>query len=191
MSDPWDPPPLPRHGDDSASVTHEWFGRAVGQWVHVEFQLALLYSLFVGRPRHGEAVKEFGAGVTFRQRLDRLRSKAERFFAGRELKRLETEFQAICVAAEGFARRRNEVAHSVVFPSVFLPSFVEDRLGGFDGRWALAPPYYSLKDFDDQGFPKYAYTSRQLNALVNRFAEFKKRIEDLEVELLDEARREN
>jgi hypothetical protein len=101
MSNSWDPPLLPRRGDDSASVTHEWFGRVVGQWVHVEFQLALLYSLFVGRPRHGEALKEFGAGVTFRQRLDRLRSKAVRFFAGRELTRLETEFQAVCMGSRG------------------------------------------------------------------------------------------
>jgi hypothetical protein len=138
--------------------------------------MALLYSLLVGSPRMGEAVKEFGAGVTFKQRLDRLRLKAAGFFEGRDLQRLRTEFEAICVAAEGFAKRRNEIAYSVVFPSVFLPSFIEDRIGGFD-RWALAPPYYSLKDFDDQGFPKYAYTSRELNALVDRFAEFKKRID--------------
>jgi hypothetical protein len=187
MSNPWDSFPLPRCGDDSASTTHEWFGRAVGQWVHVEFQMALLYSLFVGSPRRGEAVKEFGAGVTFKQRLDRLRSKAAGFFEGRDLQAFRTEFEAVCVAAEGFAKRRNEIAHSVVFPSLFLPSFIEDRIGGFD-RWALAPPYYSLKDFDDQGFPKYAYTSRELNALVDRFAEFKRRIENLETALLDAVR---
>ena len=154
MLNPWDPFPLPRRGDDSASVTHEWFGRAIGQWVHVEFQMALLYSVFVRRPRHAEAVKEFGVGATFKQRLDRLRSKASTFFDGKDLPTLKCEFQAICEAAEGFAKRRNEIAHAVVFPSVFLPSFVEDRIGGYDGRWALAPPYYSLKDFDDQGFPK-------------------------------------
>jgi hypothetical protein len=68
---------------------------------------------------------------------------------------LETEFHDLCVAAEGFANRRNKVAHSVVFPSVFLPSFVEDRVGGFDGRWALAPPYYSIKDFDDRDLPNF------------------------------------
>jgi hypothetical protein len=72
----------------------------------------------------------------------------------------------------------------VVFPSIFLPSFIEDRVGGFDGRWALAPPYYSLKDFDGQDFPKYAYTSRELNTLVIRLAEFKKQIEELEIKLL-------
>ena len=51
MSNPWDPFPLPCRVMISASVTHEWFGRAVGQWVHVEFQMALLYSAFVGGPR--------------------------------------------------------------------------------------------------------------------------------------------
>jgi hypothetical protein len=156
----------------------------VGQWVHVEFQLALLYSVFVGRPRNGEAITEFGAGATFKQRLDRLRSGAAVFFATKDLQGLQDEFRIICVAAEGFAKRRNEVAHSVVFPSIFLPSFVEDRVEGFDKRWALAPPYYSLKDFDERDFSKYAYTSRELNALVIRFAEFKKRIEELEARLL-------
>ncbi|WP_342710033.1 hypothetical protein AAFG13_37565 [Bradyrhizobium sp. B124] len=76
----------------------------------------------------------------------------------------------------------------MVFPSVFLPSFIEDRVSGFDQRWALAPPYYSLKDFDDQGFPKYAYTSRELSVLVDRFAEFKRRMENLETALLGAVR---
>lgn len=62
MSNPWDQFPLPRRGDDSASATHEWFGRAIGQWVHVEFQLALLLAAYLGRPRHAETVREFGAG---------------------------------------------------------------------------------------------------------------------------------
>ncbi|MGY4257957.1 hypothetical protein ACVI1L_005025 [Bradyrhizobium sp. USDA 4516] len=188
MSNPWDPFPLPRRGDNSASTTHEWFGRAIGQWVHVEFQLALLFSVCLGRPRHAEMVREFGTGVTFRKRLDRLRSAATAFFSARNLAELEAEFRAICVAAEGFAKRRNEVAHSVVFPSIFLPSFIEDRLGGFDGRWALAPPYYSLKDFDAQGYPKFAYTSRELNTLVVRLAEFKMKIEALEIALIGAVR---
>jgi len=175
---------MPRRGDDSASITHEWLGRVIGQWVHVEFQLSLLYSVFVGRPRNGEAIREFGAGVTFKQRLDLLRNAAKRLFVAGDFRELETEFRTICVAAEGFAKRRNEVAHSVVFPSIFLPSFVEDRVGGFDGRWALAPPYYSIKDFDDRDFPKYAYTSRELNALVVCLAEFKGQIEELELKLL-------
>jgi hypothetical protein len=183
-SNPWDPLPPPRRGDDSAGATHEWLGRVVGQWVHVEFQLGLLYSVLVGRPRNGEAIREFGVGVTFNKRLNCLRSAATRFFEEKDLQGLEDQFQTICVAAKGFAKRRNEVAHSVVFPSIFLPSFIEDRVGGFDGRWALAPPYYSLKDFDDQDFPKYAYTSRELNALVIRLAEFKKQIEELEIKLL-------
>src|SRR5258708_313061 len=104
-SNPWDQPPPPRRGDDSAGATHEWLGRVVGQWVHVEFQLGLLYTVLVGRPRDGEAIREFGVGVTFKQRLDRLRSTAKRFFAARDLKGLEAQFGTICVAAEGFAQR--------------------------------------------------------------------------------------
>jgi hypothetical protein len=40
--------------------------------------------------------------VTFKQRLDRFRSTAKRFFAARDLKGLEAQFQTICDAAEGF-----------------------------------------------------------------------------------------
>src|ERR1700723_704949 len=104
-SNPWDSPPLPRRGDDSASMTHEWLGRVVGQWVHAEFQLGLLYCAFLGRPRSGEAIREFRAGVTFKQRLDLLRHTARRFFAARDLQGLEAEFRTICIAAEGFAKR--------------------------------------------------------------------------------------
>lgn len=75
--------------------------------------------------------------MTFKQRLDRLRSAATNFFAARNLAELETEFREICVAAEGFAKRRNEVAHSVVFPSFFLPSFMRtgSEASTGDGPW--------------------------------------------------------
>lgn len=185
MPDPWDPFPLPTRGDDTSSLTFEWVGRVISQWVHIEFQLGLLYSAMAGRPNHGETVREYGlAGRIFRERLLSLRQMADRFFVAAPCQKLEAEFRYICLAAEGFADRRNEVAHAVVFPSVFLASFVKDRVDGHLERWALAPPYFESKKFDTQGFPKYAYTSRELNTLVIRLGALRQQIEVLQVAII-------
>jgi hypothetical protein len=177
MSNPWAPFPLPRQGDDSAAKTFEWAGRVISQWVHIEFQLGLLYSVFVGRPNHAATVREYGAGKIFRERLQYLRQAADRYFVTNCRQDLEANFHQICAAAEGFSDRRNEVAHAVVFPSVFLPSFVEDRRDGHLERWALAPLYFEAKKFDAEDFPLYAYTSRELNELVIRLNALQKQIE--------------
>jgi hypothetical protein len=66
MSNPWDPQPAPTRGDDSPGLTFEWAGRAISQWEHIEFQLALLYSVFAGSPNNGKTVQEYGAGRIFR-----------------------------------------------------------------------------------------------------------------------------
>src|ERR1700677_4645433 len=169
MSNPWDPFPPPRRGDDSDAKTFEWAGRVISQWVHIEFQLGLLYSVFAGRPNHAATVREYGAaGKIFRERLRYLRQTADRYFVANCRQDLEADFHQICAASEGFADRRNEVAHAVVFPSVFLPSFVEDRRHGHLERWALAPPHFEARKFNAEDFPLYAYTSRELNELVIR-----------------------
>jgi hypothetical protein len=184
VSNPWDPFPSPRRGDDSAAQTFEWAGRVISQWVHIEFQLGLLYSVLAGRPNHAATVREYGAaGKIFRERLRHLRRTANHFFVANCHQELEAEFHQICLASEGFADRRNEVAHAVVFPSVFLPSFVEDRRQARLERWALAPPYFEGRQFNTEDFPAYAYTSRELNELVIRLIALQKRIESFSVAL--------
>ena len=173
---PWDPPPAPTKGDDSAGLTFEWAGRFMSQWEHVEFRLSLLYSTFTGHSNSAEKVQEYGLGKIFRERLQNLRRCASKFFIANSDQELEAVFQHICVATEGFSERRNEIAHAVVFPSIFLPSFIEDRIGNHD-RWALAPPYYAVRNFNPEGLPKYAYTSRELNQLVIRLNVLQKDIE--------------
>jgi hypothetical protein len=182
LTKPWDPLPAPTKGDDAPGLTFEWAGRAISRWEQIEFQLALLYSTFVGRPNNGKAVQEYGAGRIFRERLQLLRRRGEEYFMTQSDQALEADFKNICIAAEGFADRRNEVAQGVVSPSIFLPSFREDRLGNVD-RWALAPPHFAVRNFNAEGFPKYAYTSRELNELVMRLGALQEQIEAFRAKL--------
>lgn len=186
MSNPWDPMPLPTKGDDSSAKTFEWVGRVLSQWVHIEFQLGMLHSAIAQRPNDGNTVREYGdAGKIFRARLLRLRQTADRFFKLKPDQCLEGEFYRICTAAAGFADRRNEVAHGVVFPSVFLPSFIEDRVQGNLESWALAPPYFEARKFDTSNFPKHVYTSRELHALVINLIALRERIEKLQASIVN------
>jgi hypothetical protein len=182
MVNPWDPQPSPTRGDDAPGLTFEWAGRAISQWEHIEFQLALLYSVFAGRPNNAKTVQEYGVGRIFRERMQLLRRSGSDYFIATPNQGFEGELEAICAAAQGFADRRNEVAHGVVFPSIFLPSFLEDRIGNFE-RWALVPPHFAVRNFNAEGFPTYAYTSRELNILVARLGALHKQIEAFQARL--------
>ena len=50
MANPWDTPPLPTYGDDNEDETFTAVGRVMTQWESIEFELARLYSTFVGKP---------------------------------------------------------------------------------------------------------------------------------------------
>jgi ATP-dependent Clp protease protease subunit len=165
-TNPWDQPSIPQHGEANDSVLFEWVGRLISQWEHVEFNLSRLYTVFAGNPDDGETLREYGKGTIFRERLRGLRECANRYFIVNPDQYLESEFDAICIAAEGFSGRRNEVAHGVSFPTRLLP-FFRDRNARKD-RWAITPPYFALRNFDQGGYAKYGYTSIELNQLVLR-----------------------
>jgi hypothetical protein len=166
MPNPWDQPPMPKHGDANNGVLFEWVGRLMSQWEHVEYNLSRLYSVFAGNPDDGETLREYGKGTIFRERLRKFRECANRYFLAHPNQELEAEFDALCMAAEGFSGRRNEVAHGVSFPTRLLP-FFRDRNASTD-RWAITPPYFALRNYDQAGYAKYGYTSRELNQLVLR-----------------------
>ena len=109
-----------------------------------------------------------------KERLRELRESANRYFIIHPEQNLEAEFDAVCIAAEGFSGRRNEVAHGVSFPTRLLP-FFRDKTAPSD-RWAITPPYFALRNFDPVGYAKYGYTSRELNQLVLRMGAFLMRV---------------
>jgi hypothetical protein len=126
MSNPWDPFPFPLEGDEDCRLTFEGIGRIITIWEHVEFTLARIYSIFVGRP-DTDAVHEYGAPRIFRERIALLKSASCRWEIRHPSQRLEHFRDLMCADAELLAGRRNEIAHSVVFDVSQLPYF-QDRL---------------------------------------------------------------
>ena len=179
MSNPWDSFPIPIRGDDHVHVTYEWVGRAISQWEHVEYQLSRLYSVLEGHPDEERALREYGsAGRIFRDRLGGLRASAEKWFVRSPNQELEKELELLCVEVEGFSNRRNEVAHSVVFPTDFLPFFTDGKIAPGVRRWAVIPPFFTQRKHDSTtSYPVYAYTSRELRELQKRLQSLARRID--------------
>lgn len=177
MISAWNRPTLPKRGDENQFFLFELVGRFMSQWVHVEYNLSLLRSALVGEHLNGEAARKYGLDRQFKDRLSELEKEAERRFVRTPNQELEGEFSTIRQAVEGFSARRNEVAHAVVQPSIFLESFIEDRTLGRNA-WCLAPPHYERRHFSDGG-PTFAYTSRELVSFIVEMDHLNKQIERL------------
>jgi hypothetical protein len=115
----------------------------------------------------------YGDGTIFRERLKILREAACSHFVAHPDQELEGAFDEITAAVEGFANRRNDVAHSVVMPINKLTTFRE-RFDGVtvDGpkQYLLFPPLYSIRKADAEGLPSFAYSFDSLMELAGRLA---------------------
>jgi len=176
---------MPKHGDDNDSELFQWVGRLISQWEHAEYNLSRLYTIFAGHPDDGPTIREYGKGTIFKERLRGLREHANKYFIAHPDQELEAEFDCICVIAESYASRRNEVAHGVSFPTRMLP-FFQDKKAKRD-RWAITPTYFALRSYDQAGYARYGYTSRELNHYVLHIGIFLLRIRSF-IEALRKAR---
>jgi len=168
MANPWDPFPFPTHGDSDDRITYEGVGRVLSQWEAIEFRLAQIYSVFVGDP-NGDALKRYGAGRIFRDRFTALQTASEPYFIKRPNQELEAQLKCLGNAATGFADRRNDVAHGMVYPVNELTSFT-DRFGSSPNtpQHALIPPLYLARKHGADGLPTYAYCYAELRSLEAR-----------------------
>jgi hypothetical protein len=168
MSDPWDPFPFPTIGDFDEAKTYEGVGRVMDRWENLEFGLARIYSIFVNDP-DGEALTAYGKGRIFRDRITELRKAGEAYFRSEPHQTHEGTFDAICAAAEGFAGRRNEVAHGVVFFVNNLPG-IRKRFDLRDDRkqFLLIPPLFAHRNHGPDGLPSWGYAFEELWELMAR-----------------------
>jgi hypothetical protein len=168
MPNPWDPFPFPTIGDFDNTKTYEGIGRVMDQWEALEFSLARIYSIFVG-DEDGEALSTYGKGRIFRDRLTELRRAGDVYFKSGPDQALEGSFDAICTASEGFAGRRNEVAHGVVMPVNSLPG-LNSRFELKDDRkqFLLIPPLFAVRNHGADGLPSWAYSFEDLWELMAR-----------------------
>ena len=171
MPNPWDPLPFPTRGDDDDRLTFEGVGRVISHWEAVEFELARLYSAFVGDPDGEPMQKGYGQGRIFQDRLRIARLAASKWFIEAPDQHAEAGFDHLAFSAEKFAERRNEVAHGIVF-RVQNMTYFRNRFGlSADRRsvFALIPPLYTLRKHDNAtGMPTYAYASVELQTLTDR-----------------------
>lgn len=144
-------------------------GRALDCWEWVEFELARMYSLFVGDAEWSK-MQEYGKGNIFRDRITMLSSAAEVWFKKNPSQPDEGEYNGLVIQAKGYADRRNEVAHGMVMDvSDFM--FWKEKLtlaAPNVPQHLLVPPYYHLRKHDSSGLPTFGYSSVELQALMMR-----------------------
>jgi hypothetical protein len=188
MSNPWDRPPIPTHGDSTDDRTYAGVGRVVTEWEHVELELGYLYSLFVGKHAELEGVREYGSGAVFAHRVETLTKAHERFAQSLPSQELEAEFFALINRIKKFSDRRNDVAHGVVRPIEWTrpPDPHGDSTDQSFFGYCLVPPNYKGKHFDPNNLPSYVYTydemlgiQGQLYAAAEEIIDFRYRLNRL------------
>jgi hypothetical protein len=172
MPNPWDPLPFPLTGDPDFEITYAGVGMVTSQWEAIEFDCARLYSVFVGDP-DGEALRAYGEGKIFRDRRINLEKAAAMYFIKHIDQNLEGEFARICATAEGFAERRNEVAHGLVLSVAHIPFFADKLMLAKPGepQFLLVPPYHTIRNHVE-GLPKFAFNKAQMGFFATRMIIF-------------------
>src|SRR5437868_3763424 len=116
MSNAWDVPPFPSHGDAQDDTTYAAVGRFMSAWEELEVTLSHLHAALVKRPFDAEALWGYGDGRIFADRLKILEAAADGFARAKPDQALEGDFCSLLRSVRGFADRRNDIAHGIVRP---------------------------------------------------------------------------
>jgi len=187
MANPWDIPPLPQQADEDMEFTFAGVGYVMTQWEIVEVNLARLYSALKGKLDDYATMREYGEGRIFRDRLACVRRAADQFFIRHPDQNLEAIFLGMETQVLGFADRRNDVAHGVVYPISELRYFKKLMSLPNDGkkRYALIPPLYTIRRHDERGLPLYVYARAELSRLQAQISGLSDNVRDFRFLLLD------
>jgi hypothetical protein len=162
MSNPWDIPPIPWHGDVLPTKTHEARSRALDAWEHLEISLYILDGWI------GNVLKErgiYGSGIIFVKRLENLETASGKFFVKYPSQHNESEYEILMCHIRQFSQRRHDIAHGIVQPLITLKNKDLSQT-----EWALMPPFYNTQRIKiPKYFPNYAYTEQVLLEFVAKF----------------------
>lgn len=167
MTNPWDRPPIPKLGDKNMDTVFLHVGRVMSQWEALEFELSRLYGWLGGAPDQQESMRGYGEPYKFRERADKLKNRAEKYFQRNCNQDLEGAFYELIVRARGYSGLRNDVAHGIAFridEITFFRRRIKPKLLKRE-HYALIPPLYAYRKADQNGLPIYAYTSREMNRM--------------------------
>ena len=153
----------------------------MSRWESLEFELSRLHSMFLGALDETEAMRAY-EGNTFRERSDNLAKVAERHFLISPCQKREGRLGVLLQEARQYAKRRNEVAHGIVFRIDEITFFRERLKPQLLHReyWALIAPLFASKAHRvSDGMPAYAYTSESMNRMALRLMNLQGRIRSL------------
>jgi hypothetical protein len=187
MSNAWDRPPIPSHGDKDANATYAGVGHVTSNWELLEAELADLFSIFIEKRYHPDVLElYYDKSKTSQGRIAAIAERAERFFQRAPDQQVEGDFCGLMRKIRGFVDRRHEVAHGVVRPrhwfGAILPALSPDD-NDLDYEWFLGPPRHQVNWFTKANAPTYVYSSKELHelaetilALWHELMDFKKRL---------------
>jgi hypothetical protein len=168
MPNPWDCPPWPERGDDNINIIFAAVGRALTYWETVEEELANIFSILVGNratyPATEPAIRAYGTVISSISRTKMLSAAATSYFAGDLKGTLAQEIKDIIDHANGWAARRNDIAHG--------------RVGKIKSRpgYLLFPSLYNTKKHPVGARPTYLFSSTEINDIHGNFRQLQTRI---------------
>ena len=158
---PWDVPIFPKHGDIDVQILYATVGHALTRWEAMEERLAHLFSILIGLHDPSEiAERAYGAVVTFRGRKEMIERAADLYFGLFPDATIKSMFDEAMLYAQGFAARRNEIAHGKV-TSFLKPDKTLEFL--------MQPPTYASNKIKWYGDINYLYNSAIINNLAVGF----------------------
>jgi hypothetical protein len=155
-------------GDETAEPLFAAVGRALSNWEHTENQLANLFTVLVGakvtRDRPSPAVRAYGTVVSFKGRIAMLEGAAKAYFLSHPDLGHSGQWSELGKQLEGFAERRNDIAHGSV--ELLFDLGVERHLGFF-----LMPGLYVSKKYPTDEPPKYQLVAEQVMVFAQCFSD--------------------
>jgi hypothetical protein len=164
MSDPWDRPEQ-SEGDASPGTTYAAVGQTLSLWEDMEFEFAVLFSIFEGSPGKIALIEEYGVkGRIFEARMKCLEESAAKYFAARCSQELEGDFGGLVDEAYRLAIRRHQIAHGMVTGIDIASNIEATRVR--KAYW-LTSPMYAVARLNKDG--EYFYGSDVILAIGERF----------------------
>jgi hypothetical protein len=168
----WIMVPRAKRGAKTEDEIHLAVGATLSEWEGVEEGLAEVFALFIGAPEagpasgHQPAIRAYGSINSFQNRLGMVAAAAQGFFHKAKADDLTSEqFSQLAKEANGFAARRNDIAHG---RAQFIPQ---------KGYYLLPGLYSSGKNPVDQP-AIYAYNATQIHRYREQFRSLSEKLTD-------------
>jgi hypothetical protein len=164
MPNPWDVPPRPADGTKNPDDIYREVGGALSSWEFIESYIARIFALLVADNapvapfnRPNPALRAYGSVVSFQSRTAMVEAAAAAFFHNKPHPEFESRFKALMKAANGWAGRRNDIAHGKIGgwnpdlnKCVLWPNDFNSRKNALDDRAAYAYNDQQIKEIGEK-----------------------------------------